>query len=120
MAILAPKKPSTPITHPRLQTHKEDLSLKNLSDEAVAGHIYSKHRDDDTIKIDVDNYISFLQSVFSNVQQINEASSQVIYNLFVVKKIQFFLFIYLICFVFKIIQMTNYLYTFILLFIVGT
>ncbi|KGN61636.1 protein SIEVE ELEMENT OCCLUSION B [Cucumis sativus] len=76
MAILAPKKPSTPITHPRLQTHKEDLSLKNLSDEAVAGHIYSKHRDDDTIKIDVDNYISFLQSLFSNVQQINEASSQ--------------------------------------------
>lgn len=86
MAVLAPKKPSTPIIHPRLQTHKEDLSLKNLSDEAVAGHIYSKHRDDDTIKIDVDNYISFLQSVFSNVQQINEASSQVIHIQFVCSK----------------------------------
>ncbi|CAK9329151.1 unnamed protein product [Citrullus colocynthis] len=76
MSVLAPKIPSTPMTHPKLQTHKEELGLKNLSDDIVAGHIYSKHHDDDRVKIDVDSYISFLESVFSNVDQINEAASQ--------------------------------------------
>ncbi|XP_023006705.1 protein SIEVE ELEMENT OCCLUSION B-like [Cucurbita maxima] len=76
MSVLAPKIPSTPMANPRLQTHKDELSLKNLSDDVVVGHIYSKHRDDDTVKIDVNNYISFLQSIFAYVDQIHEASFQ--------------------------------------------
>ena len=70
------------MANPRLQTHKDELSLKNLSDEVVAGHIYSKHRDDDTVKIDVNNYISFLESIFANVDQIHQASFQVTYKMF--------------------------------------
>lgn len=95
MSVLAPKIPSTPMTHPKLQTHKEELSLKNLSDDVVAGHIYSKHRDDDRVKIDVDNYISFLESVFSNVDQIKEAASQVIHKFFFY--FLFFFMYFLVC-----------------------
>lgn len=80
MSVLAPKLPSTPLPHSKLQTHKEELSLKNLSDDVVAGHIFPKHRDDDRVKIDVENYISFLDNLFANVDQIiNEAASHVIH-----------------------------------------
>ncbi|XP_022138395.1 protein SIEVE ELEMENT OCCLUSION B-like [Momordica charantia] len=67
MSVLTPKTPS-----------KEELSLRKLTDDVVAGHIYAKHRDDDDekTKIDVNNYISFLESTLANVDQISEAFSR--------------------------------------------
>lgn len=74
MSVLTPKTPS-----------KEELSLRKLTDDVVAGHIYAKHRDDgdEKTKIDVNNYISFLETTLANVDQISEAFSRVIPSFFI-------------------------------------
>nr|AFN06074.1 sieve element occlusion protein 1 [Cucurbita maxima] len=51
-------------------THKEEVGTKHFSDELVTGHIYAKHRDDDSTKIDLPSYISVIENIITTADQI--------------------------------------------------
>lgn len=52
------------------QVDKEERSLRHLSDDVIMNQMYTKHNDDDTIKIDVNNYILFIESVIKTADEI--------------------------------------------------
>ncbi|XP_022138360.1 protein SIEVE ELEMENT OCCLUSION B-like [Momordica charantia] len=77
MSVVPPKNPTTQLLHSKPATAtKEELSLRNFSDEVVTGHIYTKHRDDDKTKIDVDNYISLVESIITVADRISESATR--------------------------------------------
>ncbi|XP_038907044.1 protein SIEVE ELEMENT OCCLUSION B-like [Benincasa hispida] len=54
-------------------TLKEEISMKYYSDDLVTGHIYAKHRDDDTTRIDLPHYISVIESILTLADRITDA-----------------------------------------------
>lgn len=68
--------PNNPVA-PKLSATKDDQSLRHYSDETVTSHIYTKHREDDRIKLDVDNYIALVESIIITADRITETVSQV-------------------------------------------
>ncbi|KAL0551143.1 hypothetical protein IC582_010225 [Cucumis melo] len=67
--------PNNPVA-PKLSATKDDQSLRHYSDETVTSHIYTKHREDDRIKLDVDNYIALVESIIITADRITETVSQ--------------------------------------------
>lgn len=47
-----------------------------MTDETVTTHIYTKHREDDRVKIDVDNYIALVESIITTADRITETVTQ--------------------------------------------
>ncbi|XP_022138379.1 protein SIEVE ELEMENT OCCLUSION B-like [Momordica charantia] len=78
MSLLPPKNSTTSLVHPNLQNHKEETSLEHFSDDVITDYIYTKHREDDKIKIDVDNYISLVESIIITADRITDSVSRVI------------------------------------------
>ncbi|XP_004150405.2 protein SIEVE ELEMENT OCCLUSION B [Cucumis sativus] len=78
MSFLPPKKPTTSLVHPKLQNLKEGLSLDHFSDDVVTNHIYTKHREDDRIRIDIDSYILLVESIIITADRITDSVSRVI------------------------------------------
>ena len=66
--------PKTPTAAPALlhSAHKEETSTRHYSDELVTGHIYAKHRDDDTTKIDLPSYISVIENILTTSHRITD------------------------------------------------
>lgn len=62
-------------------TLKEELSLKYYSDDLVTGHIYAKHRDDDTTRIDLSHYISVIESILTFADRITDAVHRVLIHI---------------------------------------
>ncbi|CAK9329155.1 unnamed protein product [Citrullus colocynthis] len=71
-----PNNPLAPLVHPKLSATKDDPSLRHLTDETVTTHIYTKHREDDRVKIDVDNYIALVESIITTADRITETVTQ--------------------------------------------
>ncbi|XP_023000471.1 protein SIEVE ELEMENT OCCLUSION B-like [Cucurbita maxima] len=71
MASIVPK---TPTAAPALlhSAHKDEASTRHYSDELVTGHIYAKHRDDDTTKIDLPSYISVIENILTTSHRITD------------------------------------------------
>ncbi|KAG7026205.1 Protein SIEVE ELEMENT OCCLUSION B [Cucurbita argyrosperma subsp. argyrosperma] len=71
MASIVPK---TPTAAPALlpSAHKEETSTRHYSDQLVTGHIYAKHRDDDTTKIDLPSYISVIENILTTSHRITD------------------------------------------------
>ncbi|KAG6594041.1 Protein SIEVE ELEMENT OCCLUSION B, partial [Cucurbita argyrosperma subsp. sororia] len=73
MSLSVPNNPVASLHHPKLSTSiKDDQSVRHLSDNTVTGHIYTKHREDDSVKIDVDNYIALVESIITTADRITE------------------------------------------------
>ncbi|KAG6593861.1 Protein SIEVE ELEMENT OCCLUSION B, partial [Cucurbita argyrosperma subsp. sororia] len=73
MSLSVPNNPIASLHHPKLSTStKDDQSVRHLSDNTVTGHIYTKHREDDSVKIDVDNYIALVESIITTADRITE------------------------------------------------
>ncbi|KAG7026202.1 Protein SIEVE ELEMENT OCCLUSION B, partial [Cucurbita argyrosperma subsp. argyrosperma] len=73
MSLSVPNNPVASLHHPKLSTStKDDQSIRHLSDETVIGHIYTKHREDDSVKIDVDNYLALVESIITTGDRITE------------------------------------------------
>ncbi|XP_038875883.1 protein SIEVE ELEMENT OCCLUSION B-like [Benincasa hispida] len=70
------KAPTTPaLLHSKQSANpkdKEEMSMRHYSDDLVTGHIYAKHRDDDTTKIDLSNYISVIESIITTADRITD------------------------------------------------
>lgn len=74
-----------PTTTPALQMHSkqsstpkaDEMSMRHYSDDLVTGHIYAKHRDDDTAKIDLSNYISVIESIITTADRITDTVHRV-------------------------------------------
>lgn len=77
MSLVPSKNPTTSLVHPKLQNPKERLSLEHFSDDVVTNHVYTKHREDDKIKIDIDNYILLVESVIITADRITDSVSRV-------------------------------------------
>ncbi|KAG6574941.1 Protein SIEVE ELEMENT OCCLUSION B, partial [Cucurbita argyrosperma subsp. sororia] len=61
------------LLHPKQSsTSKEEMSVRHYSDQLVTGHIYAQHRDDDSTKIDLPNYISVIESIITTADRITE------------------------------------------------
>lgn len=77
MYVVTPSNPSTSFVHPKLQNVKDGLRLEHFSDEVVTNHIYTKHREDDDIKIDIDSYILLVESIIITADRITDSVSRV-------------------------------------------
>lgn len=84
-----PNNPIAPLVHPKLSATKDDPSLRHLTDETVTTHIYTKHREDDRVKIDVDNYIALVESIITTADRITETVTQVFISYLCVKTIRY-------------------------------
>lgn len=75
----APTAPAPALLHSKQSTTttKEELSTRHYSDEVVTSHIYAKHRDDDTAKIDLHNYISVIESIITTADRITDTVHRV-------------------------------------------
>ncbi|XP_004150407.1 protein SIEVE ELEMENT OCCLUSION B [Cucumis sativus] len=76
MSLPLPNNPLAPSVLPKLSATKDDQSLRHYSDEIVTSHIYTKHREDNRIKIDVDNYIALVESIITTADRITETVAQ--------------------------------------------
>lgn len=56
------------------ETDKEEQSLKHLSDDVITNRIFTINSDDETTRIDLDNYILFIESVIKTSDHIAVAS----------------------------------------------
>ncbi|CAK9329152.1 unnamed protein product [Citrullus colocynthis] len=77
MSLVPPKKPVS-LVHPKLQNLKEGLGLEHFTDDVVTDDIYTKHREDDKIKIDTDGYILLVDSIIITADRITDSVSRVI------------------------------------------
>lgn len=77
MSLVPPKKP-TSLVHPKLQNLKEGLGLEHFTDDVVTNDIYTKHREDDKIKIDIDSYILLVDSIIITADRITDSVSRVL------------------------------------------
>ena len=77
-----PKISAVPLALALMQkTDKEQTNLKHLSDDVIMNHLFTKHGDDETIKIDLNDYISFIENVIKSSDQISAASHWVRYHM---------------------------------------
>ncbi|CAK9329147.1 unnamed protein product [Citrullus colocynthis] len=69
----APTTAQPALLHSKQSTNpKEELTMRHYSDDLVTGHIYAKHRDDDTTKIDLPNYILVIESIITTANRITD------------------------------------------------
>lgn len=78
-ALLHAKHSSTP--------KEEVMSMKHYSDDLVTGHIYAKHRDDDTTKIVLPSYLSVIESIITTADRISDNVHRVHYTFRYINKI---------------------------------
>ena len=71
-SLKAPSTAPMPLHSKQSTNPKEELSTRHYSDDLVTGHIYAKHRDDDTVKIDLPNYISVIENIIEIADQITD------------------------------------------------
>lgn len=77
----APTTAQPALLHSKQSTNpKEELTMRHYSDDLVTGHIYAKHRDDDTTKIDLPNYISVIESIITTADRITDTVHRVKHN----------------------------------------
>lgn len=63
------------------ETDKEEQSLKHLSDDVITNRIFTINSDDETTRIDLDNYILFIESVIKTSDHIAVASHWVRFHM---------------------------------------
>ncbi|XP_023000470.1 protein SIEVE ELEMENT OCCLUSION B-like [Cucurbita maxima] len=70
-----PKISAVPLALALMQkTDKEQTNLKQLSDDVIMNHLFTKHGEDETININLNDYISFIENVIKSSDQISAAS----------------------------------------------
>lgn len=83
MSIFRPKTSATALALalPQEIDKEEEKSLKHLSDDFITNRIFTINSDAETMKIDIDSYILFIESVIKSSDKIAVASHWVRFHL---------------------------------------
>ncbi|KAE8651826.1 protein SIEVE ELEMENT OCCLUSION B [Cucumis sativus] len=76
MSMFRPKTSATALALalPQEINKEEEKNLKHLSDDVITNRIFTINSDDETMKIDIDSYILFIESVIKSSDKIAVAS----------------------------------------------